>query len=173
MSIRAQSAAAVSRQNSSQDDNSLGETQTILSQNSPADENLISEDDQISPQDLLSQSFSSITPLIRQFIRSIFDEIEEMSIINVLVKAKKIASLNESADWPEWNRKLKNYLSMIDLWKILIEESFESSSDTDKHVAWSEKQEQLERLLGLIVRTSARSLIERITGTIQDTRKRV
>jgi hypothetical protein len=96
-----------------------------------------------------------------------------MSIINVLVKAKKIASLNESADWPEWNRKLKNYLSMIDLWKILIEESFESSSDTDKHVAWSEKQEQLERLLGLIVRTSARSLIERITGTIQDTRKRV
>jgi hypothetical protein len=98
MSIRAQSAAAVSRQNSSQDDNSLGETQTILSQNSPADENLISEDDQISPQDLLSQSFSSITPLIRQFIRSIFDEIEEMSIINVLVKAKKIASLNESAD---------------------------------------------------------------------------
>ncbi len=53
---------------------------------------------------------------------------------------------------------------MIDLWKILIEDSIESSvSDTDKHVAWSEKQEQLERLLDLILDISARSLIERIT----------
>jgi hypothetical protein len=31
-----------------------------------------------------------------------------MSIISVLVKAKKIASLNKSADWSEWNKKLKN-----------------------------------------------------------------
>jgi hypothetical protein len=48
MSIRAQSAAAVSRQNSSQGDNSLGETQTTSSQYSSADENLTSEDDHIS-----------------------------------------------------------------------------------------------------------------------------
>ncbi len=100
MSIRAQSAAAVNRQNSSQDENS-DETQSISSQNSSADENsnLTSEDDQISPQSLLSQNFSSITSLIRQLIRSIFDETEDiMSIISVLVKAKKISSLNESAD---------------------------------------------------------------------------
>jgi hypothetical protein len=83
-----------------------------------------------------------------------------MSIINVLVKAKKISSLNESADWSEWNRKLKNYLSMIDLWKILIDESFEST-DSEKHLAWSEKQKQLKRLLGLILDISTRSLIER------------
>jgi hypothetical protein len=92
MSIRAQSAAAVSRQNSSQDENSdSDETQSISSQNSSADENsqnLTSEDDQISSQD------SSITSLIR----SIFDQTEDMSIISVLIKAKKIASLNESAD---------------------------------------------------------------------------
>jgi hypothetical protein len=95
MSIRAQLAAAVSRQNSSQDENS-GETQTISSQNSFAGENLnfISEDDQTSSQNLLSQNFSSITLLIR----SIFDQTEDMLIINVLVKAKKISSLNESAD---------------------------------------------------------------------------
>jgi hypothetical protein len=91
MSIRAQSAAAVSRQNSSQGENS-GETQSISSQNSSAEEN-----SQISSQDLLSQNFSSISSLNRQFIRSIFED-TEMSIISVLVKARKIASLNESAD---------------------------------------------------------------------------
>jgi hypothetical protein len=103
MSIRAQSAAAVSRQNSSQGENSdSGETQTISSQNSSADENLISEGDQISSQNLLSQNFSSISSLIRQLIRSIFEDTKDiMSIISVLVKAKEIASLNESADWPE------------------------------------------------------------------------
>ncbi len=58
---------------------------------------------------------------------------------------------------------MKNYLSMIDLWKILIDESSESLFDDDKHVAWSEKHKQLEILLDLILRTSARSLIERIT----------
>jgi hypothetical protein len=96
MSIRAQSAAAVSRQNSSQDENSdSDETQSISSQNSFADENLnlISEDDQISSQNLLFQN-SSITSLIR----SIFDQTDNMSIISVLIKARKIASLNESAD---------------------------------------------------------------------------
>jgi hypothetical protein len=86
-----------------------------------------------------------------------------MSIISVLFKAKKIASLNKSADWSEWNRKLKNYLSMIDLWKILIDDSLELT-DSEKHIAWSDKQEQLERLLDLILRTSTRSLIERISG---------
>jgi hypothetical protein len=100
MSTRAQSAAAVSRQNSPQGENSdSGEIQSISSQNSSAGENLnlISEDDQISPQDLLSQNFSSITSVIRQLIRSIFED-TEMSIISVLIKARKIASLNESAD---------------------------------------------------------------------------
>jgi hypothetical protein len=48
MSIRAQAVAAVSKQNSSQDENSLGEIQTISSQNSSADENLTSEENQIS-----------------------------------------------------------------------------------------------------------------------------
>jgi hypothetical protein len=71
--------------------------------------------------------------------------------------------LTDSIDWSEWNRKLKNYLSMIELWKILIEDSSELT-DPEKHLAWSEKQEQLEGLLGLILGTSARSLIERITG---------
>jgi thymidine kinase len=76
MSIRAQSAAAVSRQNSSQDENS-DETQSILSQN------------------LLIISSS----LNQQFIKSIFKDTKDiMSIISVLVKAKKIASLNKSAD---------------------------------------------------------------------------
>jgi hypothetical protein len=95
MSIRAQSAAAVSRQNSSQDENSdSGENQSISSQNSSADENLISEDDQISSQDLLSQN-----PSITSLIRSIFDQTKDiMSIISVLVKAKEISSLNQSAD---------------------------------------------------------------------------
>jgi hypothetical protein len=100
MSIRAQLAAAVSRQNSSQGENSdSDETQSISSQNSSIDENsnFTSEDDQISSQNLLSQNFSSITSLIRQSIRSIFED-TEMSIISVLVKAKEIASLNESAD---------------------------------------------------------------------------
>ncbi len=103
MSIRAQSAASVSRKNSSQDENSY-ETQTISPQNSPAGENLnlIPEGDQTSSQDLLPQnfSFSVISSLlIRQFIRSIFEDTEDiMSIISVLVKAEKIASLNESAD---------------------------------------------------------------------------
>jgi hypothetical protein len=156
VSIRAQSAAAASRQNSSQGENS-GETQSTSPQNSPVGEN-----PQISPQDLLTIS----PPLNRQPIRSIFEDTEDiMSIISVLVKAEEIASLNGSADWPEWNRKLKNYLSMIDLWKILIGDSSESSLiDSDKHVSWSEKQEQLERLLGLILDISARSLIERTTG---------
>jgi hypothetical protein len=76
MSTRAQSAAAVSRQNSSQDENS-DETQSISSQN------------------LLIISSS----IFRQLIRSIFEDAKDiMSIINVLVKAKEIASLNESAD---------------------------------------------------------------------------
>jgi hypothetical protein len=87
MSIRAQSAAAVSRQNSSQDENS-DEIQSISSQNSSAEEN-----PQISSQDLLFIS----SPLNRQFIRSIFED-TEMSIISVLIKAKEISSLNESAD---------------------------------------------------------------------------
>jgi hypothetical protein len=96
MSTRAQSAAAVSRQNSSQDENSdSDEIQSISSQNSPADENLnlIPEDDQTSSQNLLPQN-SSITSLIR----SIFDQTEDMSTISVLIKAEEIASLNESAD---------------------------------------------------------------------------
>ncbi len=60
-----------------------------------------------------------------------------MSTINVLVKARKIPSLNESTDWSEWNRKLKNYLSMIDLWKILTGESLESSvSDVAPSMTW-------------------------------------
>ncbi len=162
VSTRAQSAAAASRQNSSQDENSdSDETQSISLQNSFADENLnfISEDDQISSQNLLPQN-SSITSLIR----SIFDQTEDMSIINVLIKAEKIASLNESADWSEWNRKLKNYFSMIKLWKILIEDSFESSQiDLEKHATWSEKQKQLKKLLDLILKTSTRSLIKRIS----------
>jgi hypothetical protein len=153
MSIRAQSAAAVSRQNSSQDENS-DETQSISSQNSSAEENF-----QISSQNLSIISSS----LSWQSIRSIFED-TQMSIISVLIKAKKIASLHKSANWSEWNRKLKNYLSMIDLWKILIDDSSESSvSDIDKHVVWSEKQEQLKRLLNLILETSTRSLIERIS----------
>jgi hypothetical protein len=96
MSIRAQLAAAVSRQNSSQGENSdLDETQTISSRNSSADENsqnFTSEDDQISSQNLLIISSSAI-----QSRRSIFED-TEMSIISVLIKAKKIASLNESTD---------------------------------------------------------------------------
>jgi hypothetical protein len=97
MSIRVQSAAAVSRQNSSQDENSdSDETQTTSSQNSPAGENSqnsISEDDQILSQDLLI----ILSSVIRQLIRSIFED-TEMSIISVLVKAREISSLNESAD---------------------------------------------------------------------------
>jgi hypothetical protein len=90
MSIRAQSAAAVSRQNSSQDDNSLDEIQTISSQNSSADENLTSQDDHISSQNSL---------ITRQLIKSIFEDTKDiMSIISVLVKVEKIVSLNESAD---------------------------------------------------------------------------
>jgi hypothetical protein len=94
MSIKAQSAAAVSRQNSPQGENS-GETQSISSQNSFAGENLnlISEGDQTSSQDLLPQNF----PSTASFTRSIFED-TEMSIISVLVKAKEISSLNESAD---------------------------------------------------------------------------
>ncbi len=95
MSIRAQSTAAVSRQNSSQDENS-GETQSTSSQNSPAgkiSQNLIPEDDQVSPQNLLIIS----SPLNRQLTRSIFEDIE-MLIISVLVKAREISSLNKSAD---------------------------------------------------------------------------
>jgi hypothetical protein len=105
MSIRAQSAAAVSRQSSSQGENSdPGETQSTSSQNSPAGENLnpIPEDDQTSSQDLLPQNFSSSvisSPLFRQLIRSIFDQTEDiMSITSVLVKAGEIAPLNGSAD---------------------------------------------------------------------------
>jgi hypothetical protein len=99
MSTRAQSAAAVSRQNSSRGGNSdSDETQTTSSQNSSVGENLTPEGHQISPQGLLPQNFSFITPLIRQPIRSIFDQTEEMSIIIVLIKAKEIASLNESAN---------------------------------------------------------------------------
>jgi hypothetical protein len=103
VSIRAQSAAAVSRQNSSQGENSdQDEIQSISSQNSSASENsqnLSTEGDQTSSQSLLSQNFSSITSLIRQFIRSIFDETEEiMSTISVLVKAREIASLTDSID---------------------------------------------------------------------------
>ncbi len=161
MSIRAQSAAAVSRHNSSQDENSdSDETQSISSQNSSADknsQNFTSEDDQISSQNLSIISSS----VIRQFIRSIFED-TIMSIINVLIKAKKIASLNESVDWSEWNRKLKNYFNMIDLWKILIEDSFEFI-DFEKHLAWLKKQKQLKRLLNLILDISARNLIERIS----------
>jgi hypothetical protein len=84
VSIRAQSVAAVSRQNSSQGENL----------------NPIPEGDQTSPQDLLPQNFSSITSLIRQqHIKSIFDQTEDiMSITSVLIKAKKIVSLNESVD---------------------------------------------------------------------------
>jgi hypothetical protein len=98
MSIRAQSTAAVSRQDSSQGNNSLDETQSISSPNSSADENLISENDQISSQDLLSQNFLSISSLIRQFIRSIFEDTDIMSIISVLIQAEEISSFNESAD---------------------------------------------------------------------------
>jgi hypothetical protein len=70
--------------------------------------------------------------------------------------------LTGPTDWPEWNRKLKNYLSMIELWKILTGDSPEPPQiDPEKHATWSEKQKQLKRLLGLILGTSARSLIER------------
>jgi hypothetical protein len=97
MSIRAQSIAAVSRHNSSQDEKSdSNETQSISSQNSSADENsqnLTSEDYQISSQNLSIISSS----VIRKFIKSIFED-TKMSIISVLIKAKKIASLNESTD---------------------------------------------------------------------------
>jgi hypothetical protein len=83
-----------------------------------------------------------------------------MSTISVLVKAREIASLTDSIDWSEWNRKLKNYLSMIGLWKILIDD-FSELTDFEKHATWLEKQEQLKRLLELILGTSTRSLIER------------
>jgi hypothetical protein len=49
---------------------------------------------------------------------------------------------------------------MIGLWKILIDKSSELT-DSEKHLAWSEKQKQLKWLLNLILRISARSLIER------------
>jgi hypothetical protein len=52
---------------------------------------------------------------------------------------------------------------MIEVWKILAIETSESSvSDTDKHVAWSEKQKQLQNLIDLVLEISSRSLIERI-----------
>jgi hypothetical protein len=67
--------------------------------NSPEDENsglnLTSEDEQ-SSQDLLSQNLSSISSTIRLLTKSIFNE--EMFIIEMLVKATKISSLNESSD---------------------------------------------------------------------------
>jgi hypothetical protein len=85
---------------------------------------------------------------------------EEMSTIEVLLKAAKISSLNESSDWSEWNRKLKKQLEMIDLWKILIDEIPESLVSDEKHIIWVEKQEQLKALLSLILDTASRSLIE-------------
>jgi hypothetical protein len=81
MSIKAQSAAVISKQNLSQDENSdSDEIETTSSQNSFADKNLI------------------ISLSTTQSGRSIFEDIEEMSIISVLIKARKIASLNELTD---------------------------------------------------------------------------
>jgi heme-binding NEAT domain protein len=89
MSTRAQSAAAASRQNSPQGENS-GETQSTSPQNSPVGEN-----PQTSSQNLLTIS----PPLNRQPTRSIFEDTEDtMSTTSVLVKAGEIAPLNGSAD---------------------------------------------------------------------------
>jgi hypothetical protein len=97
VSIRAQSAAAVSRQNSSHEgenskNSSADKIQSILSQRIAS--NLTSEDDQISSQN----SLSFITLLIRLHIKSFFDETEEMLIISVFIKANEIALLNKSTN---------------------------------------------------------------------------
>jgi hypothetical protein len=82
ISIRSQAAAF--RRNSSEDENSGS--------------NLTSEGENQSFQNLLPQNFSSasITSAIWLFTKSVLDE--EMSTIEVLLKAAKISSLNESSD---------------------------------------------------------------------------
>jgi hypothetical protein len=76
--IRSQAAAF--RKNSSNDESS--------------GPNLTSEDASQSPQNLLPQDFSSIALI--KLTKLIFDE--EMFIIEVLMKAAKISSLNESSN---------------------------------------------------------------------------
>ncbi len=63
----------------------------------------------------------------------------------VLLKASKIRSLNDSSDWSIWNRNLKDILNITDLWKILIDETPELI-DLAARFAWHEKQKQLEDL---------------------------
>ncbi len=92
VSIRAQSAAAASRQNSPHEGENLNSLSA--SENS----NPTPEGDQISPQGLLPQNFPSTPSTIRQPTRSVFEDIEEMSITSVLIKASEISLLNESSD---------------------------------------------------------------------------
>jgi hypothetical protein len=85
-------------------------------------------------------------------------------------ETSKIKSLNDSEDWIEWNRKLNNYLDMIDLWKVLTENDLESdekfdsnfskSLETTKHRIWRNNQNKLSSLLLLITDSKALLIIE-------------
>jgi hypothetical protein len=163
ISIKSQVAAF--RKNSPESENSdQNENQTISFQNSSekiSDLNLTSDDENQSFQNLLFQNFSFLTSVIRQ-TRSNFENTTEMSTVsNYLAKVREIDSLNESSNWSEWSRKLKLNLSVTKLWKILIDETSRSSvSDTEQHIIWFERQNQLEDLIDLILKTISRSLIE-------------
>ncbi len=55
-----------------------------------------------------------------------------------------------------------SHLRLAELWRILTGEETESSADDEKR-AWAKRQDQLLSLLGLILGTAPRSLIERIS----------
>jgi hypothetical protein len=143
ISIRSQ--AAASRRNSPE-----GESSGL---------DLTSEGENQSPQDLLPQNFPSSTPAIRP--RPDFEDTDMSAASSYLAKVGEIDPLNEPSDWPEWSRKLKLNLSVAKLWKTLTGETPESSvSDTEQHTIWSERKDQLEGLISLILGTAPRSLIE-------------
>ncbi len=73
-------------------------------ENENSDPNLTSEDENqddnqtISSQNLLSQNFPSLTPVIRQTRPNFEDTVEMSAISSYLAKVKEIDSLNESSD---------------------------------------------------------------------------
>ncbi len=87
ISIRLQVAAF--KRNSSEIENSSDEN---------SDSDFTSEDENQSSQDLLSQNFSSLTPVIRQTRPDFEDTVEMSTISSYLAKVKEIDSLNESSD---------------------------------------------------------------------------
>ncbi len=86
-----------------------------------------------------------------------------VSIISFsLFKVSEIKKLHDLDDWIIWSRILKDHLSMIDLWDVLIDDDFMSDEKLQliEHSIWKKHQQKLNDLFILIIDLSSFSIIE-------------